>query len=138
MSVGLLLITHGDIGTSVHNAAMSVIGCSPLRTEIISVRNEDDPEALISLARKTVERLDTGSGVLVLTDMYGSTPSNIACALKQYPVAILSGLNLPMLIRIMNYPTATLTELADKAINAGTEGILQCDLEEQKHAAPGN
>jgi len=78
------------------------------------------------------------SGELVSPDMYGSTPSNIACALKQYHVAILSGLNLPMLIRIMNYPTAGLTELADKAINAGSEGILQCDLEEQKHVAPGN
>jgi PTS system mannose-specific IIA component len=138
MSVGLLLITHGDIAHALHKAAISVIGCSPLRTEIIPVHENDDPEAMISLAIQQTTQLDTGSGVLVLTDMYGSTPSNIACALKQHHVAILSGLNLPMLIRVMNYPTATLAELADKAINAGTDGIVQCSIEEPQHAAPGS
>lgn len=138
MSVGLLLITHGEIGQALHKAAISVIGCSPLRTEIIAVHENDDPEAMISQAVHRAQQLDTGAGVLVLTDMYGSTPSNIACALKNYQVAILSGINLPMLIRIMNYPTATLAELADKAINAGTEGIVQCSLEETPHAAPGS
>lgn len=138
MSVGLLLITHNEIGTVLHKAAISVIGSSTLRTEILAVNDYDDPEKLIPEARTLVEKLDTGSGVLVLTDMYGSTPSNIACSLKQFHVAILSGLNLPMLIRIMNYPAASLAELADKAIDAGTEGIVQCKLEVPPHAAPGN
>jgi PTS system mannose-specific IIA component len=138
MSVGLLLITHGEIGQSLYKAAISVIGCIPLPTEIIPVHENDDPESMISLAIQSTTKLDTGSGVLVLTDMYGSTPSNIACALKKHHVAILSGLNLPMLIRIMNYPTATLAELTQKAINAGTDGIVQCNLEEPQHAAPGS
>jgi len=138
MSVALLLITHGDIGTALHDAARSVIGSSTLRTKILAVSDKDDPEELIPRAQSLVQELDTGNGVLVLNDMYGSTPSNIACALKQYNVSIISGLNLPMLIRVMNYPSASLTELAEKAISAGVEGIVQCEIKDQHNAASGN
>ena len=138
MSVGLLLITHGNVGDALEKAAVSVLGSSPLRTKVLAVQDNDDPETLIPKAITCVEKLDNGDGVLVLTDMYGSTPSNIACALKNYHVAIVSGLNLPMLIRIMNYPTAKLAALTEKAIHAGSEGIVQCSLEEPQHAAPGN
>ncbi len=138
MSVGLLLISHGEVGASLHNAAISVIGSSTLRTHILAVTDQCDPEALIPQAQSLVRELDTGSGVLVLNDMYGSTPSNISCALKTFNVAIISGLNLPMLIRIMNYPGASLTELTDKAISAGVEGIVQCKIKVQKNAAAGS
>lgn len=138
MSVALLLITHGDIGASLHAAASSIIGSSPLRTKILAVHDSDDPEALIPMAQSLVQELDTGQGVLVLNDMYGSTPSNIACALKQFNVLIISGLNLPMLIRVLNYPSASLTDLAEKAIGAGVEGIVQCDLEGQHNVASGD
>lgn len=125
MSVALLLVTHADIGKSIHDAAVSVLGSSTLRTQHLSVNLKCNPEEMIANARALVAELDTGDGVLILTDMFGSTPSNIACALKQQKVAIVAGLNLPMLIRIMNYPNLSLAQLADKAVSGGMEGVTQ-------------
>ena len=72
-------------------------------------------------------KLDHGQGVLILTDIYGSTPSNIACALStKENVRIISGINLPMLIRVLNYPNLELDELVLKAISGGQEGIMDC------------
>lgn len=138
MSVGLLLITHGEIGTAIHNAAISVLGSSTLRTEILAVNNGDNPDDINARALALATRLDTGDGVLVLTDMYGSTPSNIACRLNGLNVMVLSGLNLPMLIRILNYPAESLSELAGKALDAGLAGTIQCESTETPHAAPGS
>lgn len=124
MSVSLLLVTHGDIGKAMYEAATTIIGSSPLRTEFISVTADSQPEQLIDLSLKQLSTLDTGAGVLVLTDMYGSTPSNIACALQHKNVEVVAGLNLPMLMRIMNYPSLPLHRLTDKAVSGGKEGVM--------------
>ena len=124
MSVALLVVTHDNIGRSIHDAAISIIGSSPLRTEFISVNIASQPEDKILEAQQLVSKLDTGNGVLILTDMYGSTPSNIACALKQLHVEVVAGLNLPMLMRILNYPNLPLHRLADKAVSGGKEGVM--------------
>ncbi|CAK0770012.1 hypothetical protein CCP3SC15_4060003 [Gammaproteobacteria bacterium] len=70
--------------------------------------------------------LDQGDGVLVLTDMYGSTPSNIACRLDSEKVRIVAGVNLPMLIRVLNYSYLSLEDLTNKAISGGRDGIIHC------------
>ena len=124
MSVALLLVTHGDIGKSIHDAAVSVLGSSTLRTQHLSVNLKSNLEEMIASAHALVDKMNTGDGVLILTDMFGSTPSNIACALQQQNVIIVAGLNLPMLIRIMNYPNLSLAQLADKAISGGQEGVI--------------
>lgn len=124
MSVALLLVTHGDIGRAMYDAAVTIIGSSPLRTEFIKVTADSQPEQLIQQSLKQLATLDTGDGVLVLTDMYGSTPSNIACALQHENVEVVAGLNLPMLMRIMNYPGLTLHRLMDKAVSGGKEGVM--------------
>ena len=124
MSVALLLITHSDIGKTVHDAAVTVIGSSPLRTQFLSVNINCKPDEMISNAQALAANMDTGSGVLILTDMFGSTPSNIACAVQNKNVAIVAGLNLPMLIRVLNYPNLSLSELADKAVSGGQEGVI--------------
>ena len=68
--------------------------------------------------------LDDGDGVLILTDIYGATPSNIACALHSGGGSrVVSGLNLPMLIRAFNYPDDDLTGLVERAREGGTRGI---------------
>ena len=78
-------------------------------------------------AQGMVQELDRGDGVLVLTDMYGSTPSNIAAGLqKEGKVSVVAGINLPMLIRVLNYPFLDLAALAEKALSGGRDGILPC------------
>lgn len=124
MSVALLFITHGNIGKALHDAAVTIIGSSPLRVQFISVAVDCQPEHMINDALKQVLALDSGDGVLVLTDMYGSTPSNIACALQHQNVEVVAGLNLPMLMRIMNYPNLPLLRLTDKAVSGGKEGVM--------------
>lgn len=75
----------------------------------------------------TLCKLDQGQGILILTDMFGSTPSNIACAVSdRNDIRIVSGLNLPMLIRVLNYPSLSLEELELKAISGGQEGVVRC------------
>jgi PTS system mannose-specific IIA component len=124
LSVALLIVTHGNIGKSIHDAAVLVIGSCPLRTAFIPVADNCQPEQSIDEAKSMIAEMDTGDGVLILTDMYGSTPSNIACALQRMNVKVVAGLNLPMLMRILNYPTLPLQRLAEKAVSGGKEGIL--------------
>jgi PTS system mannose-specific IIA component len=124
MSVALLLVTHEDIGKAIHDAAVSVIGSSPLRTQFLSVNINSNPDEMIASAQSLVNSLNTGNGVLILTDMFGSTPSNIACALQDQNVTVIAGLNLPMLMRILNYPNLPLTQLADKVVSGGKEGVI--------------
>ena len=103
MNIGILLLTHNDIGAQLLLAAKSTYGSIPFRTELLSIDHYDQPTDLINLAQQYVKVLDNGNGVLILTDMFGSTPSNIAkefCHMKN--VNVVSGINLSMLLNIFN------------------------------------
>jgi PTS system ascorbate-specific IIA component len=127
MSVGLLIVTHDQIGETLLRTARRMFGDMPLIARVLSVTVDANPEALLTQAHSLVDQLNEGDGVLVLTDMYGSTPSNIAFGLMQPGrVQVLAGINLPMLIRTLNYATLDLTALTEKAISGGKEGIFSC------------
>lgn len=127
MSVGLLLITHDRLGEQLLQTATTMLGLCPLNAESIAVRGDGDPDAVIETAGQILARLDEGDGVLLLTDIYGSTPSNIAMRLLDSRRATLvAGVNLPMLIRVLNYPRLSLDELAQKALSGGRDGVLLC------------
>ena len=125
--VGLLIITHNNVGGALFDAALSVLGSCPLPFEILPVSQNCDPEERLQKAQGHLERLNTGDGVLVVTDMFGSTPSNIATKLAADNVTIITGLNLPMLIRIMNYPDLSLEKLANKAVSGGQTGVIEVE-----------
>jgi PTS system ascorbate-specific IIA component len=125
MSVGLLLITHNRIGSELLATATATFGGCPTAARTLSVGSEADPDQLLADARRQLHEIDSGSGVLVLTDCFGSTPSNIANRLlDEGSVRIVSGVSLPMLIRVMNYARLALGELADKAVSGGCEGVV--------------
>ncbi len=128
MSVGIVLITHDDVGGALLRTATSALGMCPLQVEVLAVRRTDAPEAMIAEARRLVARVSQGDGVLVMTDMYGSTPSNIATAmLGPVDIKSVAGLNLPMLIKVFNYPQSTLEVLFNKALDGGRGGIIACE-----------
>lgn len=130
MTTGLLIITHDDVGKALIHSASAMLGVCPLVMEMVPVLAGMEPDAVVDAAREAIERLDQGAGVLVLTDMYGSTPSNIANRLASAGrVMIVAGVNLPMLIRVMNYPELSLPELARKAVSGGRDGIFVCEPE---------
>lgn len=135
MNVGILLITHGEVGAAVLQAAVDVLGICPLSTCTLAAPVDCDRDKIAAEARRAVDELDSGAGVLVLTDLYGSTPSNIACTLDTLTnVRVVAGLNLPMLIRILNYPDLDLDELRHKAVTGGRDGVVSCNIEGPSHA----
>ena len=134
MTIGILLLTHNDIGAQLLLAAKSTYGSIPIRTEILSIDHYDQPNDLAKLANQYIKLLDDGKGVLILTDMFGSTPSNIAkdlCHLSK--VNVVSGLNLSMLLNIFNYPNLSLKQLTTKAIEGGRDGVIQINYERKKN-----
>ncbi len=126
MTVGLLLITHYDLGASLLETATKMLNACPLLTKTLPVAENSDPELLEAEARKMLQDLNRGQGVLVLTDLYGSTPANIASRLQDRRTAAVSGINLPMLVRVLNYPQLDLEALIEKALSGGRDGVIAC------------
>lgn len=125
MSVGLVLITHNGIGDELLGTAVATLSGCPLAVRVLRVHGDSDPDRLLEQAEKLVGEVDAGAGVLVLTDIFGSTPSNVAIQLLHRDrVLVVAGLSLPMLIRVLNYPALGLPELAAKAVTGGCEGIV--------------
>lgn len=125
MTVGLLLITHENFGDIALHTITSILGVCPLDTKSLSVPFDVNPDQLYEKAKEWAAKLDSGEGVLVLTDIYGATPSNIAHRLTEVQgICVVSGMNLPMLMRVLNNPNLPLVELADKATSGGHNGIL--------------
>ncbi len=124
--VGILIISHGAFGESLIHSASHVLGKRPLYLRQLGITVHDDPEALLPVAEDLIRFLDQGDGVLVLTDVYGATPSNIATRLlRPGRVEGLAGVNLPMLIRALTYRDQPLAAMRDKAFSGATEGITR-------------
>ena len=131
MKVGLLLVTHPGIGTSMLHSAQRIITDCPLQTMCLEVPVDANLERIGENIGKLIDQLDRGSGVLVLTDIFGATPNNIARKFsKKGRVAVLAGLNLPMLVRVFNYPGTNLKELCVTAVTGGARGVHECLLPE--------
>ena len=124
-TAGILLLTHEEIGHALIAAAKHVMPRLPCQLDTLEVSATDDPSTLLPAAARAARALDRGGGVLVLSDLYGSTPCNIANKLAGLGVRArcVSGLNLPMLLRVLNYSDKPLDELAEVAASGGRGGI---------------
>jgi len=131
VSVGVLLITHPGVGTAMLHIATRILGRSTVPIKCIEVPPDADLGPVSERAQSMLKVLDRGAGVLVLTDVYGATPHNVAqrLACHRRHTTVLSGLNLPMLIRVFNYPLDDLDTLSSKAAEGGTRGIISCPLQ---------
>ena len=132
--VSILLMTHGEIGLELLETAKNILG--QIRTPIacLSVSARSNVSAVSQQALNLVNKLDQGDGVLIMTDLYGATPHNIANNLPLLNKALVSGLNLPMLLRALNYAEEyALDTLAEKAEQGAHIGIT-CHLHTPLHA----
>lgn len=129
MSVGVLLITHSGIGSALLSVAQRLLNPLPLRTEALEVPFDADLDSLLPAASAALRRVDDGDGVLVLTDLYGASPSNLAARVARLgtPVRRVSALNLPMLLRVMNYAELELDQLPAVAAAGGRNGVILDD-----------
>ena len=125
MSTGLLLITHGSLGQDMLDVATAILGGCPLEVRTLAVDSSSDPDQVFEDASRICTELDHGDGVLLLTDLYGSTPSNISTRLiERHNVNVISGASIPMLLRVLNYPRLSLEELGEKAVSGAHDGVI--------------
>jgi|688.fasta_scaffold937604_2 PTS system mannose-specific IIA component len=128
MTIGILLVTHEPLGAAFMEAAKHVLQKQPEKMEVIDVVADQSPEQVNLEATKAITRLDDGSGVLVMTDITGGTPSNCCQRLSNANnVHIVSGLNLPMLLRALTYRNESLDSLVEKVVAGAKNGILEVD-----------
>lgn len=122
--VGVILVTHGQFGKHLLEAAQTILGPQEQCADI-AVEGAVDMATLLTDLKSTVKRLEKGDGVIILTDMFGGTPSNISLSLLQPgKVDVLTGVNLPMLLRILGMRDQELPQLAQNAKNAAIQGIV--------------
>jgi len=122
--IGVLLVTHGPLGGDLIDAVAHVLGSKPQLIEALDVSSRTEPQDVEAMISKRMQALESGDGVLVLTDVYGATPSNCMCrALAPGHAVGVSGVNLPMLLKMLNYRDLPLDQLAAKAAKGGQEGI---------------
>ncbi len=128
--VGILLITHNGLGDSLIDCVRHVLGVAPAHVKALSVLANDDPELKQKEANALIAQLDKGQGVLLLSDVFGATPCNIARRLSQ-PGRIegVAGVNLPMLLRVACYSNKPLDELVQRALDGGRDCIVTIDSE---------
>ena len=129
MAIGILLITHEGVGSALLAVATRLLRTLPLKAEALDVPFDGDPDALLPMASAALRRVDGGHGVLVLTDLYGATPSNVAARVARLgtPVRRVSALSLPMLLRVMNYAELELDELPAVASAGARNGVILDD-----------
>jgi PTS system ascorbate-specific IIA component len=137
--VGILIVAHGTLGESLIHCASHVLGTRPLNLMQVGVTIHDDPQQMLPQALKLVRQLDQGEGVLVLTDVYGATPSNLASKLLiPGRVEGVAGVNLPMLVRALTYRKEPLDVVVRKAVSGGIEGVTQMPVASRGNAAAGS
>ena len=124
MSVALLLITHKKIASSLVEVASSIVNDALENFSCIEVPMDTPTDTMETKISDQLNQLDRNEGMLILTDMYGGTPSNIANKfIQQKDTRLISGLNLPMLVKILNYRNLPLAELSEKVLSGGKQGI---------------
>ncbi len=124
MSVGIALVAHAGIGPALAGTAQFILGDLPLPLRVVVVTRDSRADEVLEKLQAVVAELDQGDGVLILTDMYGATPTNIAAQIEHAgSVSIITGVNLPMLLHVLNYPERNLESLANTALEGGRQGV---------------
>lgn len=126
--VGILLLTHAPLGNAFIEAATHVFRGRPEHLEAIDVWADQDPGEVRRLALAAIERVDSGDGVLVVTDVMGGTPCNCTFQLADPGrVEVIAGVSLPMLLRAITYRNDTVAVVAEMALAGGQNGAVKVD-----------
>lgn len=124
-----MLVAHRPLASALAAAASHVYSCAPERAadrvRVLDIDPGDDVAQAAATARALAREIDDGSGVIVLTDAFGATPGNVASQLAEPGrVAVVAGVNLPMLLRVLCYREGTLADTVEKALAGGTQGVM--------------
>nr|WP_206171455.1 PTS fructose transporter subunit IIA [Thiorhodococcus mannitoliphagus] len=124
-----MILTHSPLAGDLLRIASDILGGRPANAEILEVVNDTPCESLVDQSLRLADHLDQGDGVLILTDVYGATPANVALTLNErHPRSrVLAGVNLPMLLRALNYAQLDLDTVVDRALEGGRNGVRLCE-----------
>jgi Phosphotransferase system, mannose/fructose-specific component IIA len=126
--VGILLITHDNLGETLLDIANSILGEKTRSIATLNVEQSMEIDFVVEKALITIEQIENGKGVIILTDIIGATPSNIVRRLiTPNKIESISGLNLPMLLRAITYQKSELSDLLKKAEQGGKDGVLKIE-----------
>ncbi len=124
--IGVVLVTHTEYGAYLLKAAELILGPQQ-DCYFVSVDVTKEVEKSLTEIRKSVKSADHGPGVVILTDMFGGTPTNLSLSLlnkNEHQLEVITGVNLPMLLRVLGSRKLSLAELAKEAKAAGSQGIV--------------
>ena len=123
--IGILLITHGTFGESLIQNICHVLNKRPPLIGQLGVAAQDDPLDILPMAKLLLKEVDEGDGVLILTDILGATPANLALKLLDPGrIECVAGVSLPMLLRALTYRKSGMETLLKKAISGGHDGVI--------------
>jgi len=124
--IGVMVVSHEPLGTALIHCTRHIYGRLPVQLAALDVIPDEDPDQAYSAAIELLARINDGSGVIVLTDLFGATPSRIAARLAQpHKVVVLAGVNLPMLVKALNNRRMPVEELVDTLLSSAQGAILQ-------------
>lgn len=124
--IGILVITHGTVGEALIQCVCHVLNRRPPQLMHFGLSGQDDPLDALPFARRLVDLVDGGDGVMILTDILGGSPSNLAAKLLETGRVVgVAGVNVPMLLRVITYRERSMDVLLKKAIAGACEGVVQ-------------
>ena len=123
--IGLVIVGHGDYPDALLHAAESVLS-STSRMKALSLKADADPAGFTERIEKAVAEVDAGEGVIIMTDMMGGAPTNAALAMLNHPgVEVVTGVNLPMLLKVSFIEGKTVSEAARFLVEYGRRNLAQ-------------
>ncbi len=131
MSVSILIISHEGVGSALLKVARDILGDVATKISVCEILHSGTYETHLQSARHSYADLNCDDGILVLTDLFGSTPSNIASRFCSQGVRVVSGMNLPMLLKALNASQLPLDTLAEAVAERAHQGILELKNDSQ-------
>jgi PTS system ascorbate-specific IIA component len=129
---GIVIVAHTPVASAMLGFAEHALGVVPERVQAVDIPPYEDVKVSFDRVFEAAKKVNSGNGILVLTDVMGATPANVASKLdtpgsciELGNVVVLTGLNLPMLMRCITHRGESLEELANKALQGGQNGILR-------------
>jgi len=126
--IGILILTLGRVGEGLLEEATLIMGKSPEGVRVLNANCNQPPEAILKDLKSEIDAFESSSGILILADIYGATHVNAAMQLlEKDKIEMVAGVNLPMLVRVLNYRDLKLHQLVSLAVSGGKNGVVSKD-----------
>ena len=130
--IGILILTLGRVGEGLLEEATMIMGKTPEGVKTFTANCNQSPDIILGDLRKMLDEFGDCDGILILADIYGATHVNAACRLLEHDkIEMVAGVNLPMLVRVLNYRNLSLHEMVELAVTGGKAGVIAKDQSDQ-------